>query len=79
MGVYATISRIFYLEISLTQRGKTRLYLLGLLIACGTFATLETRVYFVTTPKPPNVFEYAISSLYRGGFVISNIMLSVLV
>jgi hypothetical protein len=54
-------------------------HLLGLLIACGAYALLEMGTYFFFTSRPTNILEYAMSILYRAGFALSNIMLSVLV
>ncbi|MFY7700613.1 MAG: hypothetical protein ACOVQH_10120 [Burkholderiaceae bacterium] len=50
---------------------------MGFGFAIALYALFEVAIYFITTPRPNDIIEFMSSSIYIAGFVIPNIMLSV--
>ena len=50
---------------------------MGFVFAIALYALFEVAIYFITTPRPNDIIEFMSSSIYIAGFVIPNIMLSV--
>lgn len=55
------------------------IHLIGCLSALAIIALLELAGYYVTTPRPENLFDFFEGTLYLTGFIFPNVMLSSLV